>query len=116
MSLGSRSRHILARARRTSDGYVIINDREPFRFREDARNRFHRVVAGDTLHTLAEEHFSGLSDSADLWWVIADYQDPPITDPTVKLSPGSIVVIPPEETIYEIFEEARQDKEILAER
>jgi len=54
----------------------------------------HRVVAGDTLQTLAMRYYTGLPYPAGLWWAIADFQPEPMNDPTVALEPGTWIVIP----------------------
>lgn len=54
----------------------------------------HTVTAGDTLQNLAAKYFSGVDNPATLWWVIADFQPEPILDPTVRLTPGQVLLIP----------------------
>lgn len=54
----------------------------------------HEVAPGDTLWTLASQYFNGMPYANTLWWAIADYQPEPILDPTVRLEPGTLVVIP----------------------
>ena len=56
--------------------------------------RLHTVQSGDTLTSLAGRYFRGLPRASGFWWVIADYQPAPITDPTLALSPGTVLVIP----------------------
>lgn len=93
---------------RTGDK-LQLTEREPFRFRELADNRLHRVREGDTLFTLAARFFSTLPRPAGLWWVIADFQPQPVIDPTIRLRPGAIVAIPSIRTVQEdIFSEARR--------
>lgn len=108
-TIGPRSRYAYTRLVHTEAGETLLAAREPFGFRLDPRNRVHSVIAGDTLWTLAERYFSGYADAADLWWIIADYQDPPLIDPTVQLEPGEQIVIPPTEALLEIFTEHRYD-------
>lgn len=86
-----------------------LSEREPYRFRELPDNRLHRVREGDTLFTLAARFFEGMPRPAGLWWVIADFQPQPITDPTVRLRNGALVVIPSLRTVQEeIFSAARR--------
>jgi len=110
MSSGPRSRHVLARLLQNDEDQIFSADREPLEFRQDRRNRMHTVIRGDTLWTLAERYFPHYAGAANLWWVIADYQDPPIIDPTIALAPGSFVVIPPPEIMLELFSDLRRDQ------
>lgn len=90
-------------------GKLQLTEREPFRFRELPDNRLHRVQQGDTLFTLAARYFGTMPRPAGLWWVIADFQPQPITDPTVRLRPGALIAIPSIRTVQEdIFSEARR--------
>jgi nucleoid-associated protein YgaU len=61
--------------------------------------RAHVVREGDTLWNLALRYYGSSGgqpgDGARLWWVIADFQSEPINDPTVQLTPGEIILIPP---------------------
>lgn len=92
------------------DGLLLLNDREPFRYRTLPDNVSHRVVEGDTLFTLAARYYAAFPRPAGLWWVIADFQPDPILDPTVALAPGSIVVVPSAHTVTEqILSESRRD-------
>jgi hypothetical protein len=86
-----------------------LASREPFRFRELTDNRIVRAKEGDTVFTLAARHFAGMPRPAGLWWVICDFQPQPIIDPTVRLRPGALVVIPSARTVQEqIFAEGRR--------
>lgn len=86
-----------------------LTEREPYRFRELPDNRLHKVREGDSLMTLASRYFDGMPRPAGLWWVIADFQPQPITDPTVRLRPGAFVVIPSIRTVQEdIFSTTRR--------
>jgi nucleoid-associated protein YgaU len=68
--------------------------REPIAFEDDEENTTHVVRAGETLQTLATKYFGSYPDAATLWWVIAEFQPTPIVDPTQKLKPGALLVIP----------------------
>jgi hypothetical protein len=70
-------------------------------YRELPDNRFHVVVEGDTLYNLAALYFEGIERPAGLFWVIADFQQTPIHDPTVQLEPGRALVIPSLRTLIE---------------
>lgn len=75
-------------------GSILLMSRAPIQFRDARDNRLHVVQAGDTLETLAAHYFRGVPDAADLYWLIAEFQPTPITDPTLRLEPGSLLVIP----------------------
>lgn len=104
------SRHFFTSGIKDSTERLYLTDRDPFRFVEINDNRFHTVRAGDTLWTLADRFFDGVTDNAaQLWWVIADFQPEPIIDPTLALTPGRIVVVPSQRTLTEqIFSESRR--------
>src|SRR5688572_12344109 len=98
------SRHILASGvTRIEDGLTYLLDREPFRFVDRPDNR--RIIAGvyDTWQSLANEWLKPIRNPAQRWWVLADFQPDPITDPTVPPVPGTLVYIPtPEFVLAEI--------------
>lgn len=91
------------------DGAFMLEDAIPFEYVEREDNRHHEVREGDNLQSLAGSYFPSFERPDGLWWVIADFQPDPIIDPTVKLSVGSIVVIPSERFVLEeVFDEARR--------
>lgn len=86
-----------------------LDEREPFRFTDEADNRFHPVTDGDTLWGLAHRYFPGFKRRAGLWWVIAEFQPTPIVDPTIRLKPGEVIVIPSERIVRtKLFSEDRR--------
>lgn len=86
-----------------------LDEREPYRFRELPDNRIHRAREGDTLYTLAARLFSNFERPAGLYWIIGDFQPTPVIDPTIRLRPGALIVIPSERVVREdIFAEARR--------
>lgn len=92
-----------------ADWRLFLDERVPFRYRELSDNRQHVVRIGDTLWTLAGRYFFGVPRASGLWWVIADFQPEPIHDPTIELSPGTLLVIPSLRTVLEeIFNEKRR--------
>ena len=109
MPVQAKSRYVFTRTVVGLDDTSTLTDREPYSFKNDPLNQIHRVEPGDTLYALAERYLR----SAGLWWIVADYQDPPITDPTLRLTPGSILIIPPESVLLAVFAEGRRDTETL---
>jgi nucleoid-associated protein YgaU len=73
---------------------VYYQSREAISYKSDSENQVYVVRAGDTLQTLALKFFSGFADASNLWWVIAEFQPEPIFDPTLRLEPGSLLIIP----------------------
>jgi hypothetical protein len=88
------SRYQYCVARRDEQGKLVLDEREPVRYKVSKDNIYHKVIDGDTLWGLANRYFREFPRPAGLWWVIAEYQTPPILDPTIKLDIGSFVVIP----------------------
>lgn len=90
---------------------LILTEPEPFRFQPFTDNRIHVVKSEDTLFNLAARFFRGIPRPAGLWWVIADFQPQPIHDPTIRLTPGTVLVIPSVRTVVEeIFSESRREE------
>lgn len=75
-------------------GSTYFGTREPISFIDDRDNFIHLVEAGDTLESLAERFFDGFPDAANMWWVLAEFQPTPIQDPTLRLRPGSMLIVP----------------------
>jgi hypothetical protein len=109
------SRHLFTRGYTDADGNLYLSMREKYGYRKMSDNRYHEIVQGDTLHGLAERYFSPLPEAAQLWWIIADFQPPGATyihDPTLELTPGSVLVLPSVRLIQEeIFNPTRSTVE-----
>ena len=94
---------------RDADDRVYLDEREPFRFRTHAGNRFHTVVQGDTWWGLASIYFRGAPRACGWWWLVCEYQPTPVIDPTLVLEPGTVVVVPPIELVRsEAFSEVQR--------
>lgn len=103
------SRYTFTTAYTDADGDRVLTDPELFGYHDYPDNRLHTVVEGDTLWSLAGRFFTGFETPEELFWVIADFQPKPIHDPTLKLAPGTILVIPSVRTILEeVFSEKRR--------
>jgi hypothetical protein len=88
---------------------IILSERVPYRYTVETDTIQHVVVAGDTLFTIAARYYASLDRPAGLWWVIADFQPEPIHDPTVDLTPGSLLYVPSLRLVQqEIFNERRR--------
>jgi hypothetical protein len=91
MSSLSRYRYDVAFQR---DDVQMMDDREPFRYRAEADNRYHTCQDGDTWWGLAYLYFQGVQRPESLWWLLCEFQPEPVIDPTIKLTAGAVVVIP----------------------
>jgi hypothetical protein len=92
----SESRYSFSEQHEDTSGKIVLSARNPYRFEERSDNIFHLAGSGDTWYTLAERYYGHISDRAGgLWWVICDYQVPPVVDPTLAIRPGIEIVLPP---------------------
>ena len=73
----------------------FLASREPLAFQDHKDNVLYVVESGDTLWRIASRHFLGFPEPSNMWWAIAEYQPTPIADPTLKLRPGSTLILPP---------------------
>ena len=71
-----------------------LDEREPFRFRNETDNRYHRAQSGDTWWSIAAKFFSGVPRACGLWWLLCEYQPDPVVDPTLAIDDGTLIVIP----------------------
>ena len=88
------SRHRFSRGLRDEQGREYLTERPVYGYRELPDNIPHVVQEGDTLWGLAARYFAGVEGAALLYWAIADYQPEPISDPTLQLVAGEVVVVP----------------------
>lgn len=77
-----------------SDSVSYLDEREPFRYRDESDNRYHKAKNGDTWWGLAHMYFQGIPWQCRLWWLLCEYQPTPIVDPTLIIPEGTLVVIP----------------------
>lgn len=85
------------------DGYTYLATQESAFFIDDSENEMHIVKLGDTLESIAHQYFKGFPNSAQLFWIIGEYQPTPILDPTLKLKVGSLIIIPAQSIVYELL-------------
>lgn len=105
----SRHRFSLAFKDDAEDTHLYLSEAVPYAYRDLPDNIQHNVKEGDTLFNLAGRYYVGMPRPAGFWWAIAQFQPDPILDPTVKLSPGSVVVVPSLATLQnEILNERRK--------
>lgn len=105
MSLNVYSRYRFCRATEDANGNRVLDTRSRFLYRDRQDTIAHLVADGDTLESLAARYYAPWTYSAQLFWVIGDFQvdsegqPAPVYDPTVALTPGSIVLVPGKETV-----------------
>lgn len=105
------SRYSFTQGVRSGSSPRFLTPREPVRFRQMPDNAEHVVRRGDTLWSLAGRYFRGFYRPSGLWWVIADFQPQVIHDPTIRLEPGSILVIPSLRTVQEVVFASQRRRE-----
>jgi hypothetical protein len=88
-----------------ASGNLVLEDRVPRRFEARDDNLFHVSADGDTWDSLADRYYSHISERAcGLFWVVMDYQDPPVVDPTLTIRPNTVIAIPsPQMVVTEIL-------------
>jgi Tfp pilus assembly protein FimV len=101
MPPGRLSRYSLSLAIKDDQGRTFLTDPDPFRYQDLSDNKYHTVIAGDTLWELAARAFPNISESQHLWPIVAWFQPQPIHDPTLALEPGREMVFPSERTVLE---------------
>lgn len=105
------SRHTFCEAWTDDSGRAFLDARAPYRYRALADNTVHVVIEGETIWAIAGHHFQPHPRAAGLWWAIADFQPNPIHDPTVRLVPGSLLILPSLRTVLReaLGEKRRQE-------
>lgn len=89
------SRYKFSQAIVDASGNLLLAEREPFRFRDSPDNLNHVVKAGERWWHLAQRFYKDVSSNAGLlYWVVCDYQVPPVLDPTLTIQENSLVVAP----------------------
>ena len=101
MAVHEHSRHSFCEGRTDEDGRLFLDDRQPYRFRALDDNTVHVVQGGETIWSIANQHFAPHPRAAGLWWAIADFQPNPIHDPTIQLVEGSVLILPSLRTVLE---------------
>jgi nucleoid-associated protein YgaU len=76
-------------------GRVELLPRGFFGFQKFSDTVEHIALSGDTLWQIAAKYYSGqYSRAALMYWVIADFQPEPITDPTLVILAGTKIYVP----------------------
>lgn len=88
----------------TEAGVVGLPERVPLAFRERADNRTHVVEDGDSLAILAARYLAPLPRACGYWWALAEFQVPPVVDPTEALVRGRVLAIPAVELVRAAME------------
>lgn len=100
------SRHTFTTGYLDGSSREFLSDRTRFLFRDLDDNVQHVGRDADSWQFLAARFYIDLSQSisaafspAELWWVIADYQRPPVFDPTILPVPGVTIFAPSLRTV-----------------
>jgi hypothetical protein len=109
MQLRHTSRHRWCHAYEDDAGRLYLDEREPFAYRDEPDNQLHVLVEGDTWWGLAWRYFQGFDRPEGLWWLLCEFQPEPVVDPTIRLVPGRLVVIPSLRLVrMEVFSEGER--------
>jgi len=93
--LSSESRYRQSSTYLSDSGRLVLLERQPWRFEDREDNLFHVSSVADAWWTIAEQYYGHISDRAcGLWWVVFDYQTPALVDPTLKIRPNTLIVLP----------------------
>ena len=84
---------------------TYYGSRTPLSYRDDPDTTIHIVSEGDTLTKLANTYYQGFSNPPSLWWAIAEFQQTPINDPTIKMEPGTFLHIPSPSLVSKLLNE-----------
>jgi hypothetical protein len=87
---------------------AFLSARPRVLFRQLNEIYVHNIIDGDTLHSLAGQYYG--RDGVQFWWAIGDFQQPSIDDPTVTLSAGSTILIPPYQYILDMVSGITNDE------
>ena len=93
------TRYLLGEEITLPDGNMTWVPAPPVRALNLPDDIVHEVEGRDTFFTLAARYYRGIERACGLWWVIADYQSPPIADPLLPLTPGTYLRIPSRRTL-----------------
>lgn len=89
---------------------LYYGTRLPIKYIDDPDTTIHVIKEGDTLQKLANAYYKGFSSPSTLWWVIAEFQQTPIVDPTIKLKPGTLLNIPSSNLVSSIINKSALDR------
>ncbi len=110
MAMHASSRYRYNREYVADDNTRYLDEREPFRYRDEPDNRFHTAKDGDSWWGIAHSYFPSFPRSAGLWWVVAEFQPDNIVDPTIAIKGGTVIVVPSERLVrFEVFSPERAE-------
>lgn len=101
MAVFENSRHTFCLSWFDDSKRLYLDARSPYGYRAFSDNSVHTVKQGETIWSIAGQHFAPHPRAAGLWWAIADFQPNPIHDPTIALVSGSLLVLPSLRTVLE---------------
>ncbi len=94
MPMFAYSRYRYCTGYKDANGVSYLDEREPFRYRNESDNTVHEAVEGDTWWGLAHLYFDGLPRPAGLFWILCEFQPTPVVDPTIRIKSGASIVVP----------------------
>ncbi|MBU1483180.1 MAG: LysM peptidoglycan-binding domain-containing protein [Gammaproteobacteria bacterium] len=109
----ARSRYLFCQGV-VEDGSRYLTDFKPYSYLDLPDNIFHEVQEGDSWDSLAGLYYKGLERACGYWWAIANFQPDGVVDPTLKLTPGSTIVVPSLRTLQTIIMGERRRRDYAA--
>jgi hypothetical protein len=76
------------------DGILRLDEREPFRYKDEPDNRNHRARSGDSWWGLAHMYLQGIPRPCGMWWLLCEFQPTPVIDPTIVIPVNKLIIVP----------------------
>jgi hypothetical protein len=99
------SRYLSVFGVRDNSGNFFMTERKRFFFDDSLPGTIlHKAETTDKLWNLAYRYWggeNGIENAEHLWWVIAEFQPIPISDPTIDLESDRLLYIPSLQVVRE---------------
>lgn len=105
------SRYTTSQIITTRNDKLIISPRKVYRYKAFVDNIDHTVREGETIEDIVDLRYPNFPNASQLYWVLCDFQKVPILDPTLPLTPGSIVVLPSSHTLRTVIFSPERSKD-----